>query len=121
ICRRVEHNARGFLALHLDGSDELGRLGVNNLDRTIFTSFIPGPHRDVIQSFGGVKGRVIWVPSWSIFATCQLDRLGDLKRSSVQGYNRVVSKIHPEFVRIGVKEWLARISGHCGLMDHLAG
>jgi hypothetical protein len=59
IFHRVQYDVRRFLALHLDTANKLGRLGVDNLDGTFLTSFIPGLDRKVIQSFGGVKSCVI--------------------------------------------------------------
>src|ERR1700676_5758157 len=116
----VQYDAGWFLTLHLDTANQLGRLGVHNLDGTFFTSFGPGPDTDVIQPLGGVKGGVIWVPAWRVLSTGQLNGLGDLECRSVQGHNGVVTKIHPEFVRIWIKKWFARISANLGFLNHLA-
>src|SRR6202795_2185564 len=103
----VQYDAGWFLTLHLDTADQLGRLGVHNLDGTLFASLGPGPNGDVIQPLGGIKSRIIWVSAWRVLSTCQLNSLSDLERRSVQGHNGVVTKIHPEFVRIWIKEWFA--------------
>src|SRR5579863_841846 len=96
IRRRVKYDTRRFLALHLNTPDKLSRLGVDYFDGSFFTSFRPSPHGNVIQPLGGIKGSVIWVPTWGVLATRQLNGSGHLKRISVQGHNGVVPEIHPE-------------------------
>ena len=118
--RWLERGAAGIGTIHLDAAHQFAGLCINDLYRTIG---IPCPCDDgrIVQMAAWIVSPVIRCPFCSTTAARQFDRFSHLVSSPANGYNCVVSKVRPDFIRVRDIERLSRIPTEAlRFVDHFA-